>query len=310
MSLDPRQQQHYARMAEAIAYIQQHQQAQPSLAEIAAHVHLSPDHFQRMFSQWVGTSPKKFLQYLTLAHAKQTIQQQVFAQSQSSSQAFAQSSNQNLHQSAAVQSLLDSSYAVGLSSSSRLHELFVQIEGMTPAQYKQGGKGLEIYYDFYCSPFGALLLAATTRGICAMSFYQDELSAVAELSASFPHAQLLRENHPFHVQAMAIFDPSHDLTQIKLHLKGSAFQLKVWQCLLNIPAGQLSSYGAIATQLGQASASRAVGTAIGRNPVAFLIPCHRVIRATGHLGGYRWGLARKQAMLAWEAARSEEIDQA
>lgn len=281
---EQRAQQHYDRIAQAIDYLSQNIQDQPSLEQIAEHIHMSPTHFQRLFSDWAGTSPKKFLQYLSIEHAKGLLKQ-----------------NQG-------SSLLQTSLAMGLSSTSRLHDLFIQIEGMTPAQYKNGGRDLSIYYFFSETLFGTVLVAATDKGICAMSFETAQASAVEKLQQAFPSALLIEQQHPFHLRALAIFDQQQpDLSQLKLHLKGSDFQLKVWQCLLKIPLGQLTSYGEIAQQIGQPQASRAVGTAIGRNPIAFLIPCHRVIQASGQLGGYRWGETRKKAMIAWEAVQTERV---
>ncbi len=275
-------QQQYDRIAQAIDYLQQHFQEQPSLNQIAEHIHLSPAHFQRLFSEWAGTSPKKFLQYLSIEHAKSLLKQD---------QSF---------------SLMQTSLDTGLSSTSRLHDLFVQIEGMTPAQYKNGGLDLEISYCFAETLFGSVLVASTTQGICAMSFEHDQGLAVQTLQQKFPQAVLIERIDPLQQSALAIFNHDWDqLSQIKLHLKGSDFQLKVWQSLLKIPMGQLTSYGEIAQQIGQPKASRAVGTAIGRNPIAFLIPCHRVIQASGHLGGYRWGETRKKAMIAWEGAQTD-----
>ena len=275
-------QQQYDRIAQAIDYLQQHFQEQPSLNQIAEHIHLSPAHFQRLFSEWAGTSPKKFLQYLSIEHAKSLLKQD---------QSF---------------SLMQTSLDTGLSSTSRLHDLFVQIEGMTPAQYKNGGLDLEISYCFAETLFGSVLVASTTQGICAMSFEHDQGLAVQTLQQKFPQAVLIERIDPLQQSALANFNHDWDqLSQIKLHLKGSDFQLKVWQSLLKIPMGQLTSYGEIAQQIGQPKASRAVGTAIGRNPIAFLIPCHRVIQASGHLGGYRWGETRKQAMIAWEGAQTD-----
>ena len=275
-------QQQYDRIAQAIDYLQQHFQEQPSLNQIAEHIHLSPAHFQRLFSEWAGTSPKKFLQYLSIEHAKSLLKQD---------QSF---------------SLMQTSLDTGLSSTSRLHDLLVQIEGMTPAQYKNGGLDLEISYCFAETLFGSVLVASTTQGICAMSFEYDQGLAVQTLQQKFPQAVLIERIDPLQQSALAIFNHDWDqLSQIKLHLKGSDFQLKVWQSLLKIPMGQLTSYGEIAQQLGQPKASRAVGTAIGRNPIAFLIPCHRVIQASGHLGGYRWGETRKKAMIAWEGAQTD-----
>lgn len=272
---------HYQRIALAIDYIQQHATSQPTLEEIAAAVHLSPAHFQRLFSEWAGTSPKKFLQYLSLDHAKKVLRQ-----------------SQN-------NSLLEATLATGLSSTSRLHDLFISIEGMTPADYKNGGKNLSINYAFSASPFGEILIASTTKGICYMAFIEQRETALQQLTAQFPNAQFLPQNDDLQAAALAIFR-QHDATlpAIKLHLKGSDFQINVWQSLLKIPQGQLSSYSDIAQSIGSPKASRAVGSAIGSNPVAFLIPCHRMIQSSGALSGYRWGTTRKTAIIGWESANA------
>ena len=273
--------QHYQRIAQAIAYIQQHFKQQPSLEQIAAHVHLSPAHFQRLFTEWAGTSPKKFLQYLSLEHAKSLLR-----------------SSQSV-------SILHTSVETGLSSSSRLHDLFIQIEGMSPAEYKHGGAGLTISYSFAETLFGRVLVASTSKGVCALSFVQQDEHALYELHAQFPQAHYLQQLNELQQKALALFQRQPEsLQQIKLHLKGSEFQLKVWESLLTIPQGQLVSYGNVACHVGQPKAARAVGSAVAHNPVAFLIPCHRVIQASGVLGNYHWGSTRKMAMMAWESAQS------
>ncbi len=269
----------YLRIAEAIDYIRTHFKQQPSLEEIAEHIHLSPFHFQRLFQEWAGISPKKFLQYTSLSYAKSLLKEQ-----------------RNL-------SLFDTTYEVGLSSTSRLHDLFLQIEGMSPATYKQGGRNLAIAYSYHSSPFGLVIIASTAVGICYMAFINSEEEGLLGLKNHFPEAFLQAESRALHQDATQIFQKDwQDIQPIKLHLKGSPFQLKVWESLLKIPFGGLSNYGSLASQIGQANASRAVGTAIAANPVAFLIPCHRVIQSSGNLGGYRWGPTRKAAILGWEAA--------
>ncbi|MFM2332889.1 MAG: transcriptional activator/DNA repair enzyme Ada [Pseudomonadota bacterium] len=272
-------QQHYQRIAQAIAYIQQNFQQHPQLDEVAAHIHLSPAHFQRLFSEWVGTSPKKFLQYISVEHAKQILKQQG--------------------------SIFDATFETGLSSTSRLHDLFIQIEGMTPAEYKNGGESLSIHYQFEDTLFGEVLIASTQKGICALTFVDDQADALNKLISQFPQAVFIEQSDVFQHSALAILQHHpNQLAQIKLHLKGTDFQLKVWQSLLKIPMGQLSTYGQLAKAMDHAKAARAVGTAIGSNPVAFLIPCHRVIQATGALGGYEWGSVRKTAMIGWEGVHS------
>ncbi len=274
---------HFARIAQAIEYIQVNFQVQPSLDELAASVHLSPFHFQRLFSDWAGTSPKKFLQYISLEHAKKL-----------------------LHEDASVEA---TALDTGLSGAGRLHDLFIKIEGMTPGEYKNGGASLTIRYRYSTSPFGDVIVASTAKGVCHIAFYDDEHEALAILQAKFPHAHYQQLDDPLQQAALQIFQLDwRALDQVKLHLKGTDFQLKVWEALLKIPQGRLTTYGAIAQRIGSGAASRAVGTAIGDNPVAFLIPCHRVIRATGALGGYHWNLARKRAMIGWEAAQVDVVN--
>ncbi|EXB24442.1 methylated-DNA--[protein]-cysteine S-methyltransferase [Acinetobacter sp. 'aerobic (ED)'] len=274
------QQRNYERIAQAIQYIQQNFQQQPQLDEVAAHIHLSPAHFQRLFTDWVGTSPKKFLQYISLEHAKRILKQE-------------------------QGSIFDATFATGLSSTSRLHDLFIQIEGMTPAEYKHGGQSLTIHYQFAETLFGEVLIASTHKGICALSFVDDRVNALAQLKMQFPQAMFIEQVDAFQQSALALFQKDQpQLAEIKLHLKGTEFQLKVWQSLLKIPMGQLSTYGELAKAIEHPKAARAVGTAIGSNPVAFLIPCHRVIQSSGLFGGYEWGSVRKTVMIGWEGVQS------
>lgn len=274
------QQINYDRIAKAIEFIQSNFKEQPSLKEVATYVHLSPYHFQRMFTEWAGTSPKKFLQYINIQYAKRILVE-----------------NND-------EPLLNTAIETGLSSTSRLHDLFINVEGMTPAEYKSGGLNLHINYSFAESPFGDLIIASTQKGVCYMAFEEPEEKALEGLVQKFPKANLQRKLDLNQQKALFLFQ--HDwskLSEIKLHLKGTPFQLKVWESLLNIPLGRLSTYGAIAKRIGNPKASRAVGTAIGNNPVAFLIPCHRVIQSSGLIGGYRWGTTRKVAIIGWEGAR-------
>ncbi len=272
----------YNRIAEAINYIRQNFRQQPNLDKIAAEVHLSPYHFQRIFTEWAGTSPKKFLQYISIEHAKKLLKEN-------------------------KATLFETAYDTGLSGTSRLHDLFIKIEGMTPAEYKNGGKNLSIRYSFAGSRFGNLIVASTARGICYMAFQDDEMVAFEGLGKRFPNASFSREQDLFQQSALHIFQNDWSrLPEIRLHLKGTDFQLKVWETLLKIPMGQLTTYGAIAGKIGRTGASRAVGTAIANNPVAFLIPCHRIIQSTGIFGGYRWGITRKTAMIGWEGVRSNQ----
>jgi AraC family transcriptional regulator, regulatory protein of adaptative response / methylated-DNA-[protein]-cysteine methyltransferase len=273
----------YIRIAEAIGYIKDNFKSQPGLNEVAEKVALSPYHFQRMFTDWAGVSPKKFLQYLTVEHAKRMLKDD-------------------------QASLFDTAIETGLSGTGRLHDLFINIEGMTPGEYKNGGESLSINYSFAESPFGNMLVASTSKGICHMSFADDEREALKELKAKFPNASyrqmvdLMQQN----VLYFFTYDWSK-LNEVKLHLKGTEFQLKVWETLLKVPMGRLTTYGSIAKKIDLPKASRAVGTAVGDNPVAFLIPCHRIIQSTGIFGDYHWGRVRKTAMIGWEAARAESM---
>ncbi len=270
----------FSRIEEAISYINNNFKAQPGLEEIAEKIHLSPFHFQRLFTEWAGVSPKKFLQYISVEYAKNILKDK-------------------------QATLFDAAYETGLSGTSRLHDLFIKIEGMTPGEFKNGGENLFINYSYAESPFGDILVASTPKGICHMAFADDETEALHKLQNNFPNAQLRQMVDLIQQNALYIF--THDwskLNNIKLHLKGTDFQLKVWEALLKIPMGQLSTYGSIANKIENPNASRAVGSAIGSNPVAFLIPCHRVIQSTGAFGQYMWGVARKTAMIGWEGAKS------
>ena len=269
----------FNRIEEAIGYINNNFKRQPSLDEIAENIHLSPYHFQRLFTEWAGISPKKFLQYISVEHAKNLLKK-----------------NQS--------TLSDVAFETGLSGTGRLHDLFINIEGMTPGEYKNGGENLYINYSYAETPFGNILVASTSKGICYIAFADDEQDALKALQKKFPHATYKQMLDLIQQNALYIF--THDwkkLNTIKLHLKGTAFQIKVWETLLKIPMGQLSTYGEIAESIQSPKASRAVGSAIGNNPVAFLIPCHRVIQSTGNFGQYHWGSNRKTAMIGWEAAK-------
>jgi len=269
----------FNRIAKAIDFIQKNFKSQPQLEEVAAEIHLSPFHFQKIFTEWAGTSPKKFLQYITAEYAKKILKEN------------------NV-------SLFETAMETGLSGTSRLHDLFINIEGMTPGEYKNGGQNLRINYSFAESPFGNIIVASTTKGICHIAFADDETEALNALIQKFPNAHFKQMADLIQQNALFIF--THDwnhLNEIKLHLKGTDFQIKVWETLLKIPMGKLTTYGTIASHIENPKASRAVGTAIGDNPVAFLIPCHRVIQSTGSFGGYHWGSTRKAAMIGWEAAK-------
>lgn len=270
---------HYNRIKTAIEYIHKNFTAQPTLEEIAEQVHMSPFHFQRLFTDWAGVSPKKFLQYISIEHAKQVLKTN-------------------------TATLAEAAFETGLSGTGRLHDLFISIEGMTPGEFKNGGENLRINYSFAESPFGEILVASTARGICFLAFADDREKVFRQLVAHFPKAMLTQMVDMHQQNALYIF--THDwskLDQVKLHLKGSEFQLKVWQALLKIPFGALSTYGSVADKIEKPNASRAVGTAIGSNPVAYLIPCHRVIQSSGLVGGYMWGPVRKSAIIGWEASK-------
>lgn len=269
----------YQRIAEAITYLKDNFKAQPNLDEVAEKVNVSPYHFHRMFTDWAGISPKKFLQYLSIDHAKQMLKQNRLT-------------------------LADTAFETGLSGTGRLHDLFMNIEGMTPAEYKYGGHALDINYSFAETPFGQILIASTPKGICYMAFADEQDEALQLLTDQFPNAVYRQVVDALQQNALYIFTQDWSkLSQIKLHLKGTSFQLKVWEALLKVPMGGLTDYGKIAQSIDSPKASRAVGSAVGSNPVAFLIPCHRVIRNTGDFGQYHWGPTRKTAMIGWEAAK-------
>ncbi len=269
-------QDNYRRIEKAIYYLIAHHQEQPSLADVAKSVHLSEAHLQRLFTQWVGASPKKFLQFININYAKYLIQEKV------------------------TPTLFDVTDEVGLSSSSRLHDLFVSIEGMTPAEYRDGGQYLTFSYSVGNSILGDVLVISTDKGICKVVFMDEGSEELELFKQQYPKATFIYERTAAHQQVMDFLHGNHSLEQIKLHLRGTAFQMQIWEALLKIPTGQLTTYGTIANQIGNAKASRAVGTAIGANPIAYLIPCHRVIQQSGVLGGYRWGLMRKQILICKE----------
>jgi AraC family transcriptional regulator of adaptative response/methylated-DNA-[protein]-cysteine methyltransferase len=272
----------YRRVEKAIRFLEEHFPRHPNLAEVAAAGNLSEYHFQRLFSRWVGVSPKRFLQFLTKEYAKKLLENST--------------------------NILDVAYASGLSGAGRLHDLFVTCEAVTPGQYKSGGAGLTIAYGFHPSPFGRCLLAITERGICGLNFVQDdEPEALIEtLRQRWPGALLRREPERTAALVPRIFTASPDLRPAPLHVyvRGTNFQIKVWEALLKIPLGKAVTYADIARHIGLPRAARAVGNAVGRNPVPFLIPCHRVIRKVGDFGNYGEGPARKKAILGWEAAQA------
>lgn len=272
----------FSRIKEAIEYIDLNYKSQPDLDEVARHVALSPYHFQRMFTHWAGVSPKKFLQYLSVENAKKVLKD---------TQA----------------SLFDAAFEVGLSGTGRLHDLFINIEGMTPGEYKNGGRNLLINYSFAETPFGEMLIASTSKGVCYMAFADDESVALGDLKQQFPNAEYKQLTDAVQQNALHIFRQDWQKPeQIKLHIAGTDFQLKVWEILLKIPMGGLTTYHDVAKSIGNSNASRAVGSAIGANPVAYLIPCHRVILSSGKIGQYHWANARKSAIIGWENAKQNK----
>jgi AraC family transcriptional regulator of adaptative response/methylated-DNA-[protein]-cysteine methyltransferase len=265
----------YARIEKAIRYLDTNRAEQPELADVAKYVGLSPAHFQRMFTRWAGISPKRFLQHRTAQVVKRLLREN--------------------------RSVLDASYEAGLSGSSRLHDLIVNAEAVSPGEYQKAGEGLVVKYGFHPSPFGECLIAVTPRGICHLAFVNpvSRHDALARLEHDWPRAELIADQAATRAAIAAAFPigGNKKLPPLSLHIKGTNFQLKVWEALLKIPDGAVTTYGDIAASLESPDASRAVGTAVGSNPVSWLIPCHRVIRSTGELGGYAWGIERKKVML-------------
>jgi AraC family transcriptional regulator of adaptative response/methylated-DNA-[protein]-cysteine methyltransferase len=269
---------HYAVIGRAIENIAARAPGQTSLDEVAASVGLSPAHFQRVFSQWVGVSPKRYQQYLTLDHAKRLLAER--------------------------HSVLDTAYASGLSGTGRLHDLFLRWEAMSPGEYARGGEGLEIAWGWFDTPFGPALAMGTDRGLCGLAFAAEtgRNAAIADLRGRWQKATFAEAPERIRPWVEAAFGGAGEA---RLHLIGAPFQIKVWEALMQVPSGYVTTYSDIAAAIGRPRAVRAVGTAVGRNPVSWIIPCHRALRKAGGLGGYHWGLGVKRAMLAWEAARFE-----
>ncbi len=272
----------FRRIEKAIQFIAVNFKSQPTLDQIAASVHLSKYHFNRLFKRWAGISPIQFLQFMTLDHTKQKL--------------------------AESKSVLDTSLEAGLSGPSRLHDLFVTFEAMTPGDFKQQGAGLKISYGFCESPFGECLLATTERGICHLGFVEKErrFETLDHLFQTWPGSEFTEDPKRISSIVKNIFriDQIRDSRPFNLHLKGTNFQINVWKALLRIPEGWVVSYKDIALYIGYPKAFRAVANAVAINPVAYLIPCHRVIPKSGNIHQYRWGSARKKALIGWEAARS------
>lgn len=264
----------YLRIEQAILYLENHYQEQPSLEQVASTIGFSEFHFQRLFTRWAGVSPKRFLQFLTKESAKELLSRS--------------------------ENLLETTHQVGLSSLGRLHDLLVTTEAVTPGEFKTGGEGVTLRYGLHASPFGKCLVAVTERGICHLGFVQSsEGEAIDSLVAEWRNARMVEDPRSTAPLVSAIFDAAPG-TPLHVHLRGTNFQLKVWEALLQVPAGSVTTYEGLAQRIGQPSASRAVGSAVGHNPIAVLIPCHRVIRKVGDFGNYRYGALRKKALLARE----------
>lgn len=272
----------YRRIARAIAFLEERRRMQPPLSEVAAVVGLSEHHFQRMFRRWAGISPKRYLQFLTAEDARAELE--------------------------ASRGVLETSFAAGLSGPSRLHDLCVSVYAATPAELRRKGEGLVLRHGFAETPFGDALVASTERGLAALSFVEPDAreAARAALAARWSRARLVADEAGARATVERIFEAAarSDGAPLTLHLAGTNFQLRVWEALLRIPPGRVASYEEVASAIGAPASARAVGTAVGTNALAFVVPCHRVLRKSGALGGYRWGLERKRAVLAWEAARS------
>lgn len=280
--IKPTEGREYDLVRHAILFLTESWVDQPDLEKLASHLGLSPTHCQKLFKSWCGLSPKEFVQALTIDHAKRLLQGSA--------------------------SLLDAAHEVGLSGTSRLHDLFVNHEAMTPGDYKRRGAGLEMSYGFHPSPFGLALIVTTPRGVAGLAFVNEDAGegrpeALADMQRRWPLALLVQDQAATAPLVARIFDPRQwkPETPVRLVMIGSDFEIRVWQALLKIPMGRAASYADIARHLGQPTASRAVGTAVGRNPISFVVPCHRVLRGDGSLGGYHWGLTRKRALIGWES---------
>jgi len=271
----------YHRVADAIHYLVANQEDQPDLDAVAAVAGLSPHHFQRIFTRWAGVSPKKFLKHLTLSAAKSRLDASV--------------------------SVMDAAFDAGLSGPGRLHDLFVTVDAVTPGEYKSRGAGMTFQYGFHATPFGECVVVANERGVAGFGFTSEigQEAALSEQMAGWDNADWRQDQIETAGYAAAVFNEKSDPSaRLSVLMRGTPFQVKIWEALLRIPSGTVTSYGDLAQRVGRPSAARAVGTACGSNRIGYLIPCHRVIRETGAVTGYRWGPDRKHAMLAWEAAKA------
>lgn len=270
----------YQRIAAAIRFLDEQAAEHPRLSDVAAEVGLSEFHFQRLFQRWAGISPKRFLQYAASGRAIELLRRRA--------------------------STLDASLEAGLSGPGRLHDLTLQVIAMTPGEIQNQGAGLEIEYAFFETRFGTALMASTPRGLCHLSFTEHKREALKDLAASWPAARLVEKEQSLQKQFDLIFS-ERGRGRLSLCVRGTNFQVRVWEALLKIPEGRLTTYGELAREIGAPQASRAVGSAVGDNPIAYLIPCHRVIRSTGAFGQYRWGEERKRAMIAYESLRKDSV---
>ena len=272
---------HYGVIARAISELDAAGGERVALDDLAARLGMSPAHFQRLFTQWAGVSPKRYQQYLALGHARHLLSERF--------------------------TVLDAAHESGLSGSGRLHDLFVRWEAMTPGEYARGGEGLDMYWGWFDSPFGPAIVMGTDRGLCGMGFAAEMGAAESfdDLARRWPKARFIEAPERLQDWVQAAFGLSTAADPAPLYLIGAPFQIKVWEALLSVPSGQVTTYSEIARSIGRPTAMRAVGTAVGRNPISWLIPCHRALAKSGKLGGYHWGLPVKRAMLAWEAARKD-----
>ena len=281
MNAEPQQSYHYHVMRRAIDLIDQADEPM-SLNELAAEMDMSPAHFQRLFTSWVGVSPKRYQQYLALGHAKSLLAQRF--------------------------TTLETSHELGLSGTGRLHDLFLRWEAMSPGEFARKGDGLRIYWGWFDSPFGLSLVMGTEKGICGIGFASEagEEATMEDLVSRWPGAEFIEDPMMLRPWVLDAFGAGDQMTEkVPLYMIGAPFQIKVWEALLAIPSGHVTTYSEIAESIGNPRAVRAVGTAVGRNPVSWLIPCHRALRKSGGLGGYHWGLPVKRALLAYESARAE-----